>query len=146
MLKTLGRLLDSFLTEKTLVRYPLKESQHAYQVDKSMETALHLLETKTEKQYALAVFMDIQEAFDPTTFAAIHDTLKRCDVCKTMIRWLVNMLSCRSIHLTYHGSSAETKAGVLSPLLWCIMVDSWPQQLNVEEYAMPDMRMILLWW
>ncbi len=33
MLKTLDRLLDRFLREETLVRYPLQESQHVYQAN-----------------------------------------------------------------------------------------------------------------
>ncbi len=74
--KNLERLMDRFLREGTLTRHPLQESQHAYQGRKSTKTALHLLVTKIQcsmkkKQFALAVFMDIQGAFDSTTFAAI---------------------------------------------------------------------------
>ncbi len=36
--------------------------------------------------FALAVFMDIQGAFDSTTFAAIQETLESRDVGRTAIR------------------------------------------------------------
>ncbi len=50
-----------------MARHPLQESQYAYQGGKSTETAPHSLVTKIkcimqEKQFALAVFMDIQGA------------------------------------------------------------------------------------
>ncbi len=87
MLKTLERLTDRFLKEGTMTRHPLKEYQHAYQRGKSTETALHSLVTKIdysmrEKQFALAVFMDNQGAFDSTTFAAIQEALESHDVGK----------------------------------------------------------------
>ncbi len=37
-----------------------------------------------EKQYALAVFMDIQGAFDFTAFAAIQEVLERRNVDKSV--------------------------------------------------------------
>ncbi len=81
MLKTLERLVDRFLREGTLTRHPLQGTQRAYLQGKSTETALHSLVTKIEysmqeKQFAMAVFMDIQGAFDSTTFAAIQEPRK----------------------------------------------------------------------
>ncbi len=85
--------------------------------------------------------MDIQEAFDSTTFAATQDALARRNMGKTMISWIVNTLSCRSVHWTYQGNSAEAKVvkgcpqgEVLFPLLGCMVVDSLLQQLNAEGY------------
>ncbi len=62
-----------------------------------------------EKQYILAVFMDIQGAFDSTIFAAIQEALESCDVGRTVIRWIVNMLKCWNIHLTNPGESVEAR-------------------------------------
>ncbi len=106
--------MDRFLREVTMTRHPLQESQHAYQGGKSTETALNSLVTKIEcsmqeKQFALAVFIDIQGAFDSTTFAAIQEALESRDVGRTAIRWIVNMLKCRNIHLTYQGESVEAR-------------------------------------
>ncbi len=87
MRKSLERLLNRFLREENLVRYARQEFQRAYQADNSAETALHSLVTKIEgnmweKQYALVAFMDIQEAFNLTTFAAIQEALERRNVVK----------------------------------------------------------------
>ncbi len=60
---------------------------------------------------------------------------------KTKIKWFANMSRYRNIYLTYQDSGAAPKVtegcfqgGVLSPLLWCMVVDSLLQQLNAEGY------------
>ncbi len=62
-----------------------------------------------KKQYAQAMFMYIQGAFDSTTFAAIQEVLERRNVGKTMVKWIANMLKCRNMDLTYQISSAEVE-------------------------------------
>ncbi len=53
--------------------------------------------------------MDIQGSFDSTTFAVIQEALERCDAGRTAIRWIVNMLKCRNIDLTYQGENVEPR-------------------------------------
>ncbi len=53
--------------------------------------------------------MGMQGAFDSTTFAASQESLERRRVDKTMMKWTVNMLRYRNIHLTNQGHSAEAK-------------------------------------
>ncbi len=79
----------------------------------------------------------VQGAFDSTTFAAIQETLESRDIGRTVIRWTVNMLKCRNIHLTYQSESVEMRVvkgcpqeGVFSPLLWCMVVHSQFLKLN----------------
>ena len=69
LLKTLERLVDRFIRDDTLIKYPLNENQHAYMAGKSTDTALHVLVGKIEKalynkEYALSVFLDIEGAFN----------------------------------------------------------------------------------
>ena len=64
LLKTLERLVDRFIRDDTLIKYPLNENQHAYMAGKSTDTALHVLVGKIEKalcnkEYALGVFIII---------------------------------------------------------------------------------------
>ncbi len=68
--------------------------------------------------------------------------LENRDVGRTEIRWIVNMLNCRNIHLTYQGESVKARIvkdspqrGVLSPPLWCIVVDSLFLKLNVMRHS-----------
>ncbi len=42
-----------------------------------------------EKQYAVAVCMDVQGPFNSTTFAAIQKALERRNVGKTTMKWIV---------------------------------------------------------
>ncbi len=51
------------------------------------------------------------------------------------------MLKCRNVHLTYQGESVEARVvkgcpqgGVLSLLLWCMVVDSLLLKLNALGY------------
>ncbi len=63
-----------------------------------------------EKQYALAVFMDIQGAFDSTTFTAIQEALESRDVGRIVIWWIMNMLKCtRNIHVIYLAESVKAR-------------------------------------
>ncbi len=95
-----------------------------------------------EKQYALAVFMNIQGTFDSTTFVAIQKALESRDVVRTVIRRMANMLKYRSINLTYQGEGIEVRVvkgysqeGVLSPLLRCMVFDGLLLKLNATGYT-----------
>ena len=73
LLKTMERLVDRFLRDEILVFMPLHPKQHAYQAGKSVETALHRLVVRVEKaleqqETALGVFLDIEGAFNNTSY------------------------------------------------------------------------------
>ena len=52
LLKTLERLVDGFIRDDTLIKYPLNENQHVYMASKSTDTALHVLvPRKIEKSF-----------------------------------------------------------------------------------------------
>ncbi len=76
LLKTVERLLDAYIRSEVLVKFPLHGNQHAYQVGKSTDTALHHLVQRIERmlnagQVALGCFMDVEGAFDNTEFDTI---------------------------------------------------------------------------
>ncbi len=67
--KTLERLIDVYIREEILIRFPLHVNQHAYQAGKSTDSALHSLVSSVEESFrfgevALGCFMDIEGAFD----------------------------------------------------------------------------------
>jgi hypothetical protein len=69
-----------------LKEYPLHRNQHAYQIGKSTETALHNVVTHTEnaiehKDIALGEFLDTEGAFDRTSF----DIKKKNTLLKGMV-------------------------------------------------------------
>jgi len=42
LLKTLERLVDRFIRDSALIKYPLNENQHAYMAGKSTDTRMYL--------------------------------------------------------------------------------------------------------
>ena len=90
LLKTLERLVDRFIRDDTLIKYPLNENQHAYMAGKSTDTALHVLVGKIEKalynkEYALSVFLDIQGAFNNASTDSLLNVLRSKRVSNTII-------------------------------------------------------------
>ena len=81
LLKTLERLLDFYIRGEVLKRFPLHANQHAYQVGKSTDTALHQLTRRVEEmlgkgKIALGCFMDVEGAFDNTNFTVIEKAMR----------------------------------------------------------------------
>ena len=142
LLKGLERLVDRFLRDVVLRERPLHASQHAYQTGKSTETALHALVDCVEKtlearQFALGAFFDIEGAFDNAPFEAISVALRARGTPDALVVWVEAMLRRRtvtaSIDTTYKSVRVRRgcpQGGVLSPLLWCLVVDNLLDVLN----------------
>jgi hypothetical protein len=77
LLKTTERLLDRYLRDEALVQVPLHPSQHAYQVGKSVEMALHQLVVRLTSKKEPWVFSDIEGAFNNTCYETKCDALVR---------------------------------------------------------------------
>jgi len=128
--------VDRFLRDEILVHKPLLPNQHAYQAGKSVKTALHQLVVRVEKaldqqEIALGVFLDIREgAFNNTSYDSMCAALVRHGVDCTIIRWVKATLEGRQATVmlgSFPRSVAVSRGcqqgGVLSPLLWCLVVD-----------------------
>lgn len=146
LLKALERLMDRHIRDGALTRKPLHEHQHAYQSGKSCETALHNLITRVEtalhhKEIALSVFIDIQGAFDNASHTAMMSAAGRHGIDDTTRRWIHNMLLYRQIKTCLHGDYIKAdvtqrcpQGGVLSPLLWNLVVDELLTRLNDKGF------------
>ena len=91
LLKTLERLVDRFLRDEILSLKPLHPNQHAYQAGKYVEMAPHQLVVWVEKapdqhEVALGVFLDIEGAFNNTSYDSMCAALVRHGVDYTIIR------------------------------------------------------------
>ena len=136
LLKAIEKLIDRHIREVVLASMPLSISQHAYQPGRSTDTALYSLSFLLErnlnaKEIALAVFLDIEGAFDKVPIDTILHSLDRRGVDMTISYWIRNLLSTRYIcasllgdSMTVHALAGCPQGGVLSPLLWCFAVDS----------------------
>jgi hypothetical protein len=88
------RLVDPHINEGPLKDYPLNPMQHAYLKGKSTETALHDLVYKIDgslakKEFAWGVFLDVEGAFDNTSFESMDEAASDHGVCSTIKRWTV---------------------------------------------------------
>jgi hypothetical protein len=147
LLKTLERLVDRYLRDEVLALKPLHSNQHAYQVGKSVETALHQLVVRVEKaldqqEVVLGVFLDIERAFSNTSYVSMCTALCRHGVEYTIIRWFRATLEGQRATATLGGLSRSVavskgcpQGGVLSPLLWCLVVGDLLAGLSRSVYA-----------
>jgi len=78
----------------------------------------------------LGAFLNIEGAFDNTSFNTIITAARERGLEETCCRWIRSMLECRLVHISLMGSSLTAKVvggcpqgGVLSPLLWNLVVD-----------------------
>ncbi len=142
LLKTMERLVDRFIRDVIMRVRPLHPNQHAYQNGKSTETALHSVVGKVEsalnrKSFALAAFFDIEGAFDNAPYDAIVRALETRGTPKTVSYWVESMLRQRTVTGSMGNYSVRAQVcrgcpqgGVLSPLLWCLVVDDLLCHLN----------------
>lgn len=142
LLKTMERLIDVHIRETIALSSPLHKLQFAYMKGKSTELAAHHLVSKlehslTNRNIALCAFMDIQGAFDNTSFRSIDRALTAKGIDSTTTIWIRSMLESRKISSPFSCNKLAVSAakgcpqgGVLSPLLWSIVIDELLNDLN----------------
>lgn len=160
LLKTLERLVDRHIREGALVARPVHHSQHAYQVGKSVETALHhtvkVLEGAVHTgKSVLSVFIDIEGAFDNTSFVSICEAARGFGVEDSVTNWIHCMLRTRTVTAGLRESTASAlvkkgcpQGGVTSPILWVMVIDGLLAELErlgvmVVGYA-DDVAMLVI--
>jgi hypothetical protein len=115
ILKTLEKLLDRYIRGGVLVEKPLHQNQFVYRAGMSTETTLfqvvHRLETSlNHKEIVLGAFLDIEGAFDNTSFIAIATAARQRGLEETCCRWIGSMLESRFVHTSLMGSSLTAKS------------------------------------
>jgi len=143
--KLLERLILWHLELDLKIPAKLTKNQHGFRKGKSTESAIHLLIRRIEDamatgNYALGVFLDIEQAFDAVSFIAIKEALLEANIPPTISEWIYFMISNRYITLTYCGFSTTKKAtkgspqgGVLSPLLWNLTLNTFLSKLGIHS-------------
>ena len=141
LLKTMERLVDRFLRDEILALKPLHPNQHAYQAGKSVETTLHQFVVQVEKaldqqEIALGIFLDIEGAFN-NTYNSMCAALAKRGIDYTLIRWIRAIVEGRLATVTLGGLSRNVglsrgclQGGVLSTLVWCLVVNELLARLN----------------
>jgi hypothetical protein len=129
LLKTMESLVDRYLRDEALAFKPLHPNQHAYQTGKSMDTALHQLVVRVEKaldqrETALGVFLNIEGAFNSTSYDSMCMALARHGVDHTIICWIRATLEGRQataiLGETCVSTAVSTRGCVVtSPMVSC---------------------------
>jgi len=90
---------------------------------------------------ALRVFLDIEGAFNNTSYDSMCAALAKHGVDSTIIRWIKATLEGRLAMASLGGFSRSIvvsrgcpQGGILSPLLWCIVVNRMLARLNEEVF------------
>ena len=142
LLNTMERLVDRFLKDEILALKPLHPNQHACQTGKSVKTALHQLVVQVEKaldqqEVTLGIFLDIEEAFNNTSYDSMCAALAKHGVDYTIVRWIRATLEGRLAMVTLGGlprsvgvSRGCPQGGISSPLLWCLVVNDLLSRVN----------------
>ena len=135
LLKGMERLILWDLEVTVEREKPLKPDLFSYREGKSTEDALHKVIHKIEKslsnkQVAVAMFLDIEAAFNNATFGGMKQVLVEKGVVMPLTQWIVNSLSSRIVTAQqgFHKSSKTVtkgcpQGGILSPYLWNLIMD-----------------------
>ena len=115
LLKTMEKVLKEYLNATYMHRYPLSKFQFAYQTGSSTVTALHTLVNKIErslsaKEIALCSFLDIEGAFDNTTYSSMAKAMKKRMFHTCTVNWIHTMLAQRIISSELGGTSITVRA------------------------------------
>jgi hypothetical protein len=92
----------------------LHQNQSAYRAGMSTETVLfqvvHRLEnSSSHKEIALGASLDIEGAFNNTSFNAITSAVRERGLEETCCRWVGSMFESRLVHTSLMGSSLTAK-------------------------------------
>ncbi|XP_018366585.1 PREDICTED: uncharacterized protein LOC108763443 [Trachymyrmex cornetzi] len=95
--KTLEKLVDVYIRDCVLARYPLHAEQHAYRAGHSSISVLHLVVYKIEKQlqqggFLVGTFLDIEGAFNNTPHEVVCAEVARRGVPVKLVKWIREML------------------------------------------------------
>ncbi|KAL6417747.1 hypothetical protein ACFW04_014346 [Cataglyphis niger] len=134
LLKTLEKLVETYLNDVVLGRHPLHGNQYVYRMDFSTETALHSLVCQIERDlmeegYSVRTFLDIEGIFNNTS----HEMVCREAVIRGMFRRRV-VTTLGIVSVGGWVARGCPQGGVLSPLLCCLVIDGLLSKLNDKGF------------
>ncbi|XP_055714730.1 uncharacterized protein LOC129808847 [Phlebotomus papatasi] len=95
----------------------------------------------SDKEIALVAFLDIEGAFDKVNSTVLARAMREFKLGQTLERFTTRLVGNRIVEAEVHGaqlsaavSSGCPQGGVLSPLLWSMVVDSLLVQLNSANF------------
>lgn len=145
-LKAMEKIVDHHIRSEYISQTPLHKHQFAYQPGKSTVNALHTLVKKIEKtikcrELALCAFIDIEGAYDNTSHESVKRAAESKGIDEPTIKWIDSMLTSREIMVTLGDDTLIVttqkgcpQGGVVSPLIWSIVIDDLLIKLTQEGF------------
>ena len=143
LLKGLERIIFWHLNKTTFKYNKLHQNLFSYQEGKGTEDALHSLVHKVEKalekkEFAVALFLDIDAAFSKASIESILKNMERKGIDPGIVRWSEYMLVHRECFATLNGETVmkvptrgTPQGGILSIIFWNLepddLLDRFPQ-------------------
>ena len=130
LLKALERLILWHLEETSLKEFPIGFNQYAYKMGSSTENCISALVNEVESQikqgqYALAVFCDIEGAFNCLKTISALNAMKKHNIPDQIVTWFKFYLENRYVECDLEGvkkvrkiQNGVAQGGVCSPLIW----------------------------
>ena len=146
LLKTMERIIDRYIRDEILIHNPVSINQFAYKEGTSTITALQtfvkrIRKTFKDQEIGIAVSIDIQGAFDNTSYDKIKEAMILKNVDRQTRNWIYNMLQNRQLIASLGKEEIKSipvkgcpQGGVLSPILWCLVIDNLLVKLQNEGY------------
>ena len=141
LLKALEKLCCRNMDAKIELN-PIHTRQHGFRTDRNTETSISnvvkYIETHIhQEQHVLAVFLDIQAAFDTIDPKQVKNALLLHGGDPTMVKWYYNYITHRNLHIEVKGSEAKLststgfpQGGVCSAKFWIVAFNEAIQILN----------------
>ena len=142
-LKGLERIVQWYILDNIIPSQ--LQHQHAYTKGLSTETALSNLLNEIESQVhngrlALVVSLDCTGAFDRIRYTSAERAMVAKNIPENIIKWYNNLLRNRSITADIQGTKktirptqGSPQGGVLSPLVWNIIMDTLLSTFNQSD-------------
>ena len=135
--------MDLYIRSR-IPRGKLLRAQHAYIKGRSVDTALHDVVSWLEialkhKEFAVGTFLDIEGAFNNVRPEAVVKALEKFEVESNLKHLIFSLLCDRTVAAEWGGAKATRKVnrgtpqgGVLSPLLWIMVVNDLLIELETQ--------------
>ncbi|CAK9811752.1 Retrovirus-related Pol polyprotein from type-1 retrotransposable element R1 (Fragment) [Anthophora quadrimaculata] len=149
LLPIMGKLLERILINRIQVQYDelklANSNQFGFKQGKSTEDALLMLKSAikySDKKYAVAIFIDIEGAFDNLWWSSIIDRLVEAKIGSTILRMIKDYFNKRTVIIKKDIKVVKKKmakgcpqGSIIGPATWCWCMDTL---LNEFEATFDD--------
>ena len=154
MLSCIGKVLERIIQQR--LEYFLENNQvfnssqlgfrKGYGTTEALATIINFITSQKDKKYTVAVYIDLESAFDRVWHQGVLFKLKELNIPTYLLKWIKNYFQDREICTRYKDFITSTKpltvgvpqGAVLSPILFNVMLHDLPTDNNVKIITYAD--------